>query len=143
MTILTERQSKVRRRDESIFVVVSEDADSIVATACNLASSLVCLRRIEEAKALYCKVIPVARRVLGEGHEITLKLRWGYAQMLFTDPAATHDDLRESVTTLEDAERIARRVFGGTHPDAVDIEHRLRSARAVLHARETQSPGSS
>ena len=32
---------------------------------------------------------------------------------LYQDPRATLDDLREAVTTLEDTERIARRVFGG------------------------------
>ena len=35
------------------------------------------------------------------------------------DDAATLDDLREAVTTLEDAERIARRVLGGAHPTAM------------------------
>ena len=35
---------------------------------------------------------------------------------LFDDTGATLDDLREAVTTLEDAERIARRVLGGAHP---------------------------
>ena len=93
---------------------------------------MVCLRRVEEAKALYCKVIPVARRVLGEGHEITLKLRWGYAQMLFTDPAATHDDLRESVTTLEETLPTLRRVLGGAHPMTVEVERNLGDVRAAL-----------
>ena len=41
------------------------------------------------------------------------------------------------MTTLEDAERITRRVFGGTHPLTVDIEGHLGHARAVLRARET------
>ena len=40
------------------------------------------------------------------------------------------------MTTLEDAERIARRVLGGAHPRAVDIEADLREARAALAARE-------
>ena len=52
------------------------------------------------------------------------------------DPAATLDDLREAVTTIEETERIARRVFGGTHPLTVDIEDELRAARAALNARE-------
>ena len=56
---------------------------------------------------------------------------------LYTDPSATLDDLREAVTTLEDAERIARRVFGGTHPFTGRIELPLREARSVLAARET------
>ena len=62
---------------------------------------------------------------------------WPYA--LYKDPAATLDDVREAVTTLEDTERIARRVFGGTHPFTGKIELPLRGARAVLAARETPS----
>ena len=64
-----------------------------------------------------------------------------YAQALCLDTDATLDDLREAVTTLEDDERIARRVFGGAHPDVVGIEKSLRLARAALRARETPSPG--
>ena len=37
-------------------------------------------------------------------------MRWNYARTLYKDPSATLDDLREAVTTLEDAERTARRV---------------------------------
>ena len=51
--------------------------------------------------------------------------------------AATLDDLREAVTTLEDAERIARRVFESAHPDVVWIERHLQKARAALRDRET------
>ena len=66
-------------------------------------------------------------------------MRQIYASVLSQDPR-TVDDLREAVTTLEDVERTARRVFGGTHPLAMNIEDELRDARAALHARET--PGS-
>ena len=55
----------------------------------------------------------------------------------YVDPDATLDDLREAVTTLEDAERIARRVFGGAHPLTAWAEGNLRYARAALRARET------
>ena len=68
--------------------------------------------------------------------EDILKTRWNYAATLFLDKDATLDDLREAVETLEDAERIARRVFGGAHPNAVEIGESLRTARAVLRARE-------
>ena len=63
-----------------------------------------------------------------------------YAEALYADPAATLDDLREAVTTLEDAERIARRVFGGAHPTTAGIEKALRGARAALRAREAPPP---
>ena len=59
---------------------------------------------------------------------------------LFVDAGATLDDLREAVETLEDVERIARRVLGGAHPTTTGIEHELRESRAVLRARETPSP---
>ena len=82
----------------------------------------------------------MARRVLGESDELTFKLRRMYAQSLYRDAGATLDDLREAVTTLEEATPIARRVLGGAHPLTGEIEHRLREARAALRARET--PGS-
>ena len=94
----------------------------------------------EEAKALLRKIMPVARRVLGKDHGLTLKMRFTYGQVLYRDPDTTLDDVREAVTTLEEAERIARRVLGGTHPTTEGMEDELRSARAVLAARETPSP---
>ena len=51
------------------------------------------------------------------------------------DDGATLDDLRESVNSLEDTERIARRVLGRTHPTTGWIEAHLRNARAALRAR--------
>ena len=69
-------------------------------------------------------------------------MRWSYAAALCDDTGATLDDLSEAVTTLEDTERIMRRVLGGAHPDAVGIEKALRGARAALRAGETPSPPS-
>ena len=79
--------------------------------------------------------MPVARRVLGEGHRITLKMRWLYAETLYKDDEATLDDLREAVTALEETERTARRVLGGAHPTTVGIEGALGKARAALRLR--------
>ena len=84
--------------------------------------------------------MPVARRVLGENNEGTLRLRWNYARALYEDPAAKLADLREAVTTLEVAKRTARRVLGGAHPLTTEIEDALQGARAALRARETPSP---
>ena len=63
-----------------------------------------------------------------------------YARALCKDNGATLDDLREAVTTLEDAARIARRVFGVTNPMTRGIENPLEDARALLRARETPPP---
>ena len=58
--------------------------------------------------------------------------RWIYARALYEDPARTLDELHEAVTTLEDAERIARRVLGTAHPVTSGIERELQKCRAAL-----------
>ena len=101
----------------------------------NYANSLIELDRLirfKEAKALLRKMTPVARRVLGESDATTLRMRRNYARALYRDPAATLDDLREAVTTLEETARTARRVLGGTHPLTSAIEDDLLESRAAL-----------
>ena len=105
--------------------------------ASNYAISLNELRRFKEAKAILRKTTPVARRAIGESHELTLKLRRNYALALYEEGSATLDVIREAVTALEDLEQTARRVLGGTHPTTVGTEYELRNARAALAARET------
>ena len=90
--------------------------------------------------SLLRKNVPVTRRVLGKDDELTLKMSWLYAQALHKDTSATLDDLHEAVSTLEDSERIARRVFGIAHPETVGIKEALRGARAALRAREATPP---
>ena len=94
-------------------------------------------RRFEEAKALMLKTMPVARRVLGEGNEHTLRMRLNYGQALYRADGATLEDLREAVTTLEDTERTARRVLGGARPLTKSLVKSLHASRAALAARET------
>ena len=101
--------------------------------------SLLGLKRFAEAKALLRKMMPVARRVLGENNDATLRLRWTYARALYFDAGATLDDLREAVTTLEDTARTAQRVFSRAHPMVVQLERSLRESRAALRAREMQT----
>ena len=103
---------------------------------CN-AASLAELRRFEEAKTLLRKSLHVARRVLGDSHDLTLQMRWTNARALYEDPGATLDDLNEAVEMLEETTRTARRVLGGAHPLTTGIEGDLRKARAVLRARES------
>ena len=100
----------------------------------NYASSLIYLRRFEEAKALLREMIPVAQRVLGKGNITTLRLRTVYAAALNNDPSATLDDVREAVATLEGTERTARRVLGGAHPLTGAMEKSLKTVRSKLAA---------
>ena len=112
-----------------------------VCAAGNYAKALFDLERYAEAKALLCKALPVARRVLGENDQGTLMMRWFYAVSLYRDAGATLDDLPEAVNMLEDIERTARRVLGSAHPTARGIWASLELARTTLRAGETPSPG--
>ena len=101
----------------------------------NYAGSLNDLEHFEEARSLMLKTMPVARRVLGEHHEFTLGMRRNYAQWLYLDSGASLDDLCEAITTLEDIERISRRVLGGSHPVTTEVENDLQKAQDALYAR--------
>ena len=107
--------------------------------ASNYVSSLIELKRFQQAKKLLRKSIPAARRVLGESNQITLHLRCNYAQSLCCNAAATLPELHEAVTTFEDVGRIARRVLGGAHPFTTGVEDSLRKLRDALTTRETPS----
>ena len=109
-----------------------EEDETTIWAAYNYAASLVCLERFKEAKLLLRKMIPLARRVYGEGRETTLRMRANYARSLYIDDDATLDDLREAVYTLEETTRTAQRVLGGAHPMTVDIGRFLPNARAAL-----------
>ena len=103
----------------------------------NYASSLEDLKRFEDAKALLRKIMPVARRVLGDSHEITLKMRWIYAKALYRNDSATLDDLREAVETLESVAPVWTRIFGEAHPETPSVQRALEDAREALAARAT------
>jgi hypothetical protein len=127
----------LRRDVYSGFVkIYGEESLRTLTAANNYAACLNQLRRFEEARSLLRGTIPVARRVLGESNDLTLRMRLMDGVALYVDPAATLDALREAVTTLEDARRTAQRVCGGTHPLTVDIEGNVQDARAELAARE-------
>ena len=109
--------------------------EQTLAAAVNYAGSLICLKRFEEARSLLRETLPAARRVLREGHRVTLIMRNIYAKTLYKDASATLDDLREAVTTLEETAQTARRVLGPANPTTTTIGRSLRDARAALNAR--------
>ena len=105
--------------------LLGEDNPRTLLSANNYAATLKDLRRFEETRSLLRRTIPVARRVVGEGDGLTLRMRYTYARALCEDPGATLEDLRDAATTIEEIERTARRVFGGSHPLTVEIERFL------------------
>ena len=116
-----------------------QESEKTLKAAGNYACSLLYLSCFQEAKPVLRRTIPIARRALGESDNTTLRMRKIYAEALYTDDDATLDDLREAATTLEDTERIARRVLGGDHPFTVGVETSLQNARAALAVRHVES----
>jgi len=99
--------------------------------------------RVFEHRHSLAEIIELDRAIapVGASNLMTIRMSRSYAKALYRDPAATLDELREAVTTLEDAGKIGRRVLGGLHPIAKAIEHHLGSARTLLRARKTLRPG--
>ena len=117
-----------------------EEHGDTCKAAYNYVTVLATLKRFDETKAIMLRMIPVARRTLGESNDLTLSMRGIYAEALYEDPSATLGDLREAVETLEETERIAQRVLGGANPRVRSMVQALRAARAtLLNARESLS----
>ncbi len=136
---LGRREQALRVRQDIYSKCLSlygEEHAHTLGEASNYAMSLAQLQRFEEAKALLRKIMPMARRALGDDSRITLGMRKSYAQALYLDAGATVDDLREAVATLEATERTARRVLGGSHPIVTGLGKSMRASRTVLAARE-------
>ena len=114
-----------------------EEQEETLRAAGNYASTLVGLKRFEEARSLLLKTLPV-RRVIGDSNDLSLNTRLIYARALYKDDGATLDDLREAVTTLEEMLKGPRGACSGasheSHPLAKIIGNNLRLARAALQA---------
>jgi len=113
-----------------------EEHRETLREADNYALSLLDLEHFEDAKSLLRKTMPMARRVLGESNDVTIRMSRSYTAALYKDDNATLDNLREAVTMLEETARTARCVLGGAHPTTALIDKSLRIARAKLSARE-------
>ena len=63
--------------------VHGEEHPETLRAANNYALSLITRKHFEEARSLLRKMVPVARRVLGEANDLTLKMRWLSARALY------------------------------------------------------------
>ena len=85
---------------------------------------------------------PVADRVFGREHFVSLRLRWIYANSLCDDADATLDDLVQAEATLKSVLGSWRRIMGASHPDTAHLEHAVLRVQAALAARQ-RPPGNS
>ena len=86
--------------------------------------SLIELERFEEAKRLLRKVVPVARRVLGTEHELTLSLREDLSRATL-DGESSAEEKREALRVLDEVAGVMRRVLGPAHPDTLFAQGEL------------------
>ena len=85
-----------------------------------------------EARALCTEMLPKSRKLLGEEDDITLGLRYSYAQALVYKPVPSLEELRLAVAVLEKLERTALRVLGPSHPKIPAVRQTLGLARGKL-----------
>jgi tetratricopeptide (TPR) repeat protein len=100
-------------------------ARSTFLAAGNYAMNLIELRRFAEARNLLRKIIPVARRVLGNDHELTLSLREDLCRAIL-DGEPTDNEKHEALEMLKDTAGAMRRILGPDHPDTLHAQKMLK-----------------
>ena len=90
--------------------------------ALNLCQSLVSTERYAEAKAVVLEARPHARRLLGDGNEVTIKLRYVYCQVCCLDFSTRPEEMRLVKAELEDVVRTCRRTLGPAHPNTISYQ---------------------
>ena len=98
----------------------------------NLVINLIELERFQEAKRLLRKVIPVARRVLGNEHNLTLSLCEDLSRATLLDGDSSAEEVREAVRALEDTLGVWRRVLGPQHPNTQRVQQNLEAYREAF-----------
>ena len=109
-----------------------EEHPSTLSAANNYAMLLITLRRFKEAKRLLRKVIPVARRVLGNEHNLTLSLCEDLSRATLLDGDSSAEEVREAVRALEDTLGVWRRVLGPQHPNTQRVQQNLEAYREAF-----------
>ena len=90
------------------------------------------MRHYAELHTLARKQIPIARRVLGPEHDITLDLQQTLAHALWFPNDPPRRDLLEAEAILQDVLEMRRHVFGLLHKNTRNVEKDLREVREEL-----------
>ena len=105
-----------------------EENERALRAAYNYALSFLRLKRFEETKRVLRKVAPVARRVLGTEHEVTLSIREDLCRATL-DGESLAEEKREALRMLEEVAGVMRRVMGPAHPDTLHTQSVLKFYR--------------
>ena len=122
---LHEKALRLRRDVYFGFLKLNgEDHRDTLIAANNYALNLLDLRRFKEAKRVLRKVIPVALRVLGAEHDLTLSLREDFCRATLCGDSSANER-RDALKMLEDTLGVMRRVLGPQHPVTQRVQRNL------------------
>jgi hypothetical protein len=82
--------------------------------------------------------MPKAQREFGAEHDVVMRLRWSYGDVLHQAIGATRDDMAEATTLLEELISTAQRVYGPAHPATTGIQHSCDEAQERLASFDTR-----
>ena len=123
---MEERALSIRRE---VYIghlrLYGENHRKTLLEANNLASLLIGLQRFKEVRSLLRKALPVARRLLGAEHEVTLSIREDFSGAILEDGDSSAEEKRKAVRMLEDTIRVMRRVLGTSHPTTLHAQKSL------------------
>ena len=134
---------KLGRREEALSIkrecyqyLVDREGkkgERAIYQAFNIAADLNQLKRYTEATSFLRDQIPLATRMLGKDHEITLKFQKLYAKTLFAPPDGPwSEDKVRAHGLMEAFTRSARRVLGPAHPETRHGEKLLETMTKIL-----------
>ena len=92
------------------------------------------LRKAEEVQTYHAAPDDEAAARTASATRASLSAPWTY-----TNDAATLDDLREGVETLEAVAPLWTRIFGPAHPETAKVQGALEDAREALAIRTAAS----
>ena len=121
---------EVYTRRVAMFGVSNEDT---LLSALNLIISYTRALRFAEAKKMILEQLPIANRVLGKDHQMTLAFQRNIVIGLLRDEKSTREDALQAEKIVKDMLVRLRRVYGPTHPDTrLMEEHWLCQAQEKL-----------
>ena len=112
--------------------------EKVIVYGMYLAQSLVGDYFFAEAKTFLRDLIPKAESVFGNQDNDTLISQVLYAEAVYKDAHSSLNEQRDAIAMLEDSHRIARQVYGASHPRCEDVKQTLESARKRLSAQEAR-----
>ena len=133
--MLGRHEEALRLRREVYFGRLKLDGEleeNTLMAAGNYALTLLQLKRFEEAKELLRKTTPVARRVLGNEHELTLSMREDLCCATLCGESSAEEEKREAFRMLEEVAGVMRRVLGPQHPETQRVQDDLEANREAF-----------